>query len=158
MIEGTYGYRLPSQDYEALSTLHHEARKLVAQNPLDFISLLDLDAKSDRVERGFDEDAFVFIAGDDERVQEDFLGCATWTLAGNQHACAMHVPALDLWLVMTFYYLYCVNVHPDRAGNRLNLRGKVLERQGSRQGRSHCCEIRAQNVGLYWISMCVRFI
>ena len=41
--------RFPSQDDEALRSLHHEARELVAQYPLDFIRLLDLDAYPHRV-------------------------------------------------------------------------------------------------------------
>jgi len=72
--------------------------------------------------------------------------CAGCRQPRNQRESTMYIPTLDLGLVMTLNYLHGVNVHLDRAGNGLNLRGKVLERQGSRQGRSHCCEVRAQNV------------
>lgn len=45
----------------------------MAQYPLDLIGLLDLDAETDGVDGRFDENALVFIAGDDERVKKHFL-------------------------------------------------------------------------------------
>ena len=40
----THLYRLPPQYNKALRALHHEPSELVAQNPLNLIRLLDLDA------------------------------------------------------------------------------------------------------------------
>ncbi len=53
----------PAQHDEALRTSHHEPRKFVTQYPLYFISLLDLDAQTDRIYRRLDEDAFIFVTG-----------------------------------------------------------------------------------------------
>jgi hypothetical protein len=46
-------HRLPAQHYEAFRSLHHEPRKLVAQNAFNLIRLLYLDAKADGVDGGF---------------------------------------------------------------------------------------------------------
>ena len=40
----THRDRLASQDDEVLGALHHEAGEFVAENALDFVGLLDLDA------------------------------------------------------------------------------------------------------------------
>ena len=61
------------QNHETLRSLHHEPRKLVTQNPLNLIRLLDLDADPDRVHRGFDKHPFVFVSGDCKGVEEDFF-------------------------------------------------------------------------------------
>ena len=45
----THRYRLPSEDDEALRSLHHEAREFVTKDLLDFIGLLYLDTDADRV-------------------------------------------------------------------------------------------------------------
>lgn len=51
----------PQHD-EALRTLHQKSSELVAEDALDLIRLFDLDANSDRVHGGFDEDPLVFIS------------------------------------------------------------------------------------------------
>lgn len=61
MGEGWEAYRdrLPPQNDEAFRSDHHEPRELVAQDLLDFIGLLDLDAHSDGIDGRFDQDAFI---------------------------------------------------------------------------------------------------
>ena len=71
--EHTHLHCLPPQYNEALRPLHHESRELVAQYPLDFVRLLDLDANSYGVDRGLNENAFVLVSGDGERVEEHLL-------------------------------------------------------------------------------------
>lgn len=61
---------LPAQDEEGLGSLGQEARKLVDQNVLNLVGLLDLDADADRVDAGLDEDALVLVAGNRQRRQE----------------------------------------------------------------------------------------
>lgn len=51
---------------EAFRSTSHEASKLVTQNLFDFVSLLDTDADSDRVDRGFDHDSLVVVSRDRE--------------------------------------------------------------------------------------------
>ncbi len=53
---------LPPEDYEALRALHHEPRKLVAQYPLNFVCLFDLDAYPYRVDGRLDEDALILVS------------------------------------------------------------------------------------------------
>ena len=65
--------RFSPQDHETLRSLHHKPRKLVTQNPLNLIRLLDLDADPDRVHRGLDKHPFVFVPGDCKGVEEDFF-------------------------------------------------------------------------------------
>jgi hypothetical protein len=68
--------RLPPQNHKILRPHGHKPRKLLTQDPLNLIRLLDGDGYSDRVDGWFDEDAFGFVSGDDEWVEEDFDGCA----------------------------------------------------------------------------------
>ena len=69
----THFDRFSPQNHEAVRPLHHKPRKLVTQNPLNLIRLLDLDADPDRVYRGFDKHPLVLIPGDCKGVEEDFL-------------------------------------------------------------------------------------
>lgn len=60
--------RLPPENKEVLRSLRQEPRELVHQNMLNLICLLDLDADTDRVDTGLDEDPLVLITGYRERI------------------------------------------------------------------------------------------
>lgn len=45
----------------------------MAENTLDLVGLLDLDAQANRVDGGLNEHALVLVAGDREGVEEHFL-------------------------------------------------------------------------------------
>lgn len=60
---------LSPQNHELLSSLAQETRKLMNQKYLVIIRLLDLDADTDRVDGWFDQNTFVFISCDSNRVQ-----------------------------------------------------------------------------------------
>ena len=47
---------------KVLRALHHEARELVAEDALDLVRLLDLDADPHRVNGWLDEDAFILVS------------------------------------------------------------------------------------------------
>lgn len=85
-----YGYS--SQDDERLGAHHEEAGKLVREDVFDLVGLLDLDAQADRVDRGFDQDLLVRVAGDDERGQEHF-GCRA-VQSSSQLPTGVNVPLL----------------------------------------------------------------
>lgn len=68
----TYLHRLTSQDEERLRALSQESRKLMYQNILDFIRLLDTNANAHTIHTGLDQDLLALIAGHCERVQEHF--------------------------------------------------------------------------------------
>lgn len=63
--------RFPPQDKERLGTLFQEPGELVYQDVLDLISLLDLEADAHTIDAGLDEDAFVLVARNRQRRQED---------------------------------------------------------------------------------------
>lgn len=71
-----YLHWFPAQHDEVLCSLHHEPSELVAQNSLYFIRLLNFDTQSDRIHRWLDQDAFVLVSRDCQRVQEDLFGSA----------------------------------------------------------------------------------
>jgi len=54
--------RLPPQDKKRLGTLRQEARKLVHQNILNLVRLLDADANSDRIDARLHQHALILIA------------------------------------------------------------------------------------------------
>lgn len=66
--------RLPPQDKERFGTLRQESRKLVDQDVLNLVGLLDLDADADRVDAGLDQDALVLVARNGQGLQEDLGG------------------------------------------------------------------------------------
>lgn len=68
----TYPHRFTSQDEERLRALSQESRKLMYQNILDFVGLLDTNADAHTVHTGLDQDPLALIAGHCERVQEHF--------------------------------------------------------------------------------------
>jgi hypothetical protein len=68
----TYLNRLPPQDKKGLCALRQESRELVHKDMLNLIRLLDLDADSNAIDAGLDQDALVLISGDGERVQQHF--------------------------------------------------------------------------------------
>ena len=57
----------------------------MAENLLNVISLLDLDAEADGVDGALNEDLLVLIAADDQGGQEDLLAGPTNT--GSKHRC-----------------------------------------------------------------------
>lgn len=65
--------RFPAQNHKIFGPHHHETRKLVAQNLLNFVGLLHGDADPDRVYARLDEDAFLFVAADHHRGQQELL-------------------------------------------------------------------------------------
>lgn len=69
----THRNSLPPQNNEPLRSHGHEPSKFLAQDPLDLIGLFDTDGQPDRVDRGFDEDAFGFVTRDEEGLEEGFL-------------------------------------------------------------------------------------
>lgn len=62
----------PSQNDEALCSLLQEPCKFVDQDVLDFVCLLDLNAYTDTVDTGLDENALILVARDGEWVEDDF--------------------------------------------------------------------------------------
>jgi hypothetical protein len=58
---------LATEDDEEFSTLHHEPCEFVTENLLNFVSLLDLNAHADGVDRRLDKHSLVLISGDRER-------------------------------------------------------------------------------------------
>ena len=70
----TYLDGFPPQDDETLGSHSHEPGKLFTQDPLDLVGLFDADGEPDRVDTGFDEDAFGFVTGDEEGLEKGLLG------------------------------------------------------------------------------------
>ena len=64
---------LPPQNNESLRSHSHESSELFTQNPLDLVGLLDGDGESNRIDTGFDENAFRLISGDKEGLEKGFL-------------------------------------------------------------------------------------
>lgn len=62
---GTHLDRFPPQNHKVLRPHRHKPRKLLTQDPLNLIRLLDRDGYTDTVDTRFDEDAFGFVSGDD---------------------------------------------------------------------------------------------
>src|SRR6266566_10132010 len=62
--------RLPPQDEERLGPLRQKASKLVDEDVLDLVGLLDLDADANAVNAGLDQDQLVLVARDGQRRQE----------------------------------------------------------------------------------------
>ena len=67
-ISAAHLHWLPAQDEERLSTLRQESCKLVDQDVLNLVCLLDLDADADTVDAGLNEDSLVLISRNGERV------------------------------------------------------------------------------------------
>jgi hypothetical protein len=59
---------LPPEDEEGLGSLGQESGKLVDQDVLDLVCLLDLDAYPYAVDAGLDEDTLVLVPGNDQGV------------------------------------------------------------------------------------------
>lgn len=66
---------LPPEDKEGFGTLGQEPSKLVDQDMLDFVRLLDLDAYPHAVDARLDEHPLVLVASNGQRREEDFRGC-----------------------------------------------------------------------------------
>lgn len=56
------GHRLAAQHHKALCTLHQKPRELVAQNLLNLIGLLDLNANTHTVHGRLDQHVLVLVA------------------------------------------------------------------------------------------------
>lgn len=110
--------RLPSENHEILRAHRHEPCELFTQDALNLIRLLDRNGYADRVDRRFDEDAFGFVTGDDERVEEDFYRCAVGTISERKRVSKKGLPCFD------FRYIVAL----DDFGR------KVLERESGGQG------------------------
>ncbi len=67
--------RLSSQDEEGLGSLRQEPGKLVYKDVLNLVGLLNLDAYSDGVDAGLNEDALVFVARNRQGRQEHLGRC-----------------------------------------------------------------------------------
>lgn len=83
----TYLYWLASKDHKAFCSLRQETHELVGQDLFNLIRLLDRNADTQRVHRGFDQDLFLVVTANDHRVQHDFLRCAVvfcfWVIGKN---------------------------------------------------------------------------
>ena len=79
----------PTQNDEIFGPTHHESGKFMAQEFLNFVSLLDGDGHPDAVDGGLDENPLLIVSGYDDRVQEQLRGL-------------LH---LDFWFVVTFNFL-----------------------------------------------------
>lgn len=86
LIRITHLDRFPPQNKKVLSSLRQEPRKLVHQDMLNLIRLLDLDADADRVDARLDEHSFILVPGHCQRVQQHLR----------------RLPGLDLGHVMAF--------------------------------------------------------
>ena len=72
-LADTHWHRLPSQNYETLRALHHETCKLMAQDSLYLVGLLDLNADSDGVNGWLDVNTFILVSRDRQRIEKYFL-------------------------------------------------------------------------------------
>ena len=63
--------RLSPEDEKRLGSLSQETRKLVYQDILNLVSLLNLDADADAIDARLDEDSLVFVARNRQRRQKD---------------------------------------------------------------------------------------
>lgn len=74
--EKSYGDGLAAEDNKVLGAHHHEARKLVAEDAVHVVDLLDADADANRVDRTLNEDALVLCTADHNRCQEHLFALA----------------------------------------------------------------------------------
>lgn len=65
-----------AKNNKVLGAHHHESRKLVAQDLLNLVGLLDRDGHADRVDRGLDEDLLSLVTRDHQWLEQDL-----WRLA-----------------------------------------------------------------------------
>lgn len=130
----THGESLTTENHKVLSTHRHEPGKLVAEDLLNLVRLLDGDGHADRVDRRLDENLLHLVTRHDERLEED-LGrspvesAQSPALLRQQHS---NIPSLDLRLVMPL----------DDLGR------KVLQREGRSERCPHSVEVRPESVGL----------
>lgn len=139
--------RLSPQNQKVLGPLRQEPRKLVHQDMLNLIRLLDLDADADGVDARLDEDPFVLVPGHRERVQQHLR----------------RLPGLDLGHIMAFGRLRGEVAQRDCGGQgrphtlevwpqRLGLCEKAvfiscrLALGGERSGAYHCDEELAEGM------------
>ena len=60
----------PPQNNEVLGSPHHKAHEFVAEQLLDLIGLLDGDRDADGVDGGLDQNAFLLVPRDDDRIEK----------------------------------------------------------------------------------------
>ena len=69
-IRQAYFDRLPTKDEERFGALREKSCELVYEDVFYFIGLLDLDTDADAVYAGLDEDLFVFVPRDSQRIEQ----------------------------------------------------------------------------------------
>ena len=69
-----YRHRFPTQHNKVLGPHHHEASEFMTQNPLNVIRLFNLDGESEGIDGGLNQDLFILVAGNDNGLENDFLG------------------------------------------------------------------------------------
>jgi len=67
-------YGLSPQYDKVLRSLHHEASKFMTEYTFNLICLLNLYAETDRIDRRFNEDAFILVTRDNQWVEQNFFG------------------------------------------------------------------------------------
>ena len=68
-IPQAYLHRLPTKDEEGLGSLGQKSCELMHENMFYFVGLLDLDTDADAVYARFNEDLFVFVPGNCQRIE-----------------------------------------------------------------------------------------
>lgn len=102
--------RLPPQDEERLGTLRQKPCEFVNQNVFNLICLLYPDAHADTVDTWLNEDLFVFVSGDVQRIKQklgraggfDFgdivpLGSLRSEVGDGESSCQGRAHALKVW-------------------------------------------------------------
>lgn len=113
--------RFPAQNDKVLGSHHHEPGELVAENFLDFVGLLDGDADPDGVDARLDQDALLFVARNDDRIEEEFLAA----------------PHLDLGFIVSLDDLRREVDETHRGGQCVPHSGQIGLEGGGHFGRGH---------------------
>ena len=91
---------LSSENEECLRSLRQKSHKLVHQDVLNLIRLLDFDADSDGINAGFNQHLLVFISGNDQWIEDDLRRAIS----------------LNLWDIVSFRGLRCEVAERDCRG------------------------------------------
>ncbi len=75
-----YLYSLPPQYEKSLRPLCQKPCKLVHQDILNLVCLLNLNTDAYAVDTGLDQNSFVFVSGDSQRIEQDFGGTSGFDL------------------------------------------------------------------------------
>ena len=79
----------PTKNKEVVRSHHHKAHKLMAQNLLNFVSLLNSNTDSKRIDRSLDENLLLLVSANNHRGQQQFLAA----------------PHFHFWLVVPLHNL-----------------------------------------------------